>query len=75
MDLVLGSDLDSTVASRGYLPIPRAAALFRQIAEGLAEAHRFGMVHRDVKPSNILITPDWRGKYWILAWPIMATAN
>ncbi|CAN0510772.1 unnamed protein product, partial [Phaeothamnion confervicola] len=52
----------ATVTTHGPLPPSRACDLFRQIAEALAEAHRFGLVHRDIKPGNILITPDWRAK-------------
>ncbi len=39
-----------------------------QIAEGLAEAHRTGIVHRDVKPENVIITPSGRAKVMDLAW-------
>ncbi|HEY1187905.1 MAG TPA: HD domain-containing phosphohydrolase [Gemmata sp.] len=62
MDLVPGADLQATVASGGPLPVHRAAALFQQVAEALAEAHRHGLVHRDIKPPNILVTPDWKAK-------------
>jgi tetratricopeptide (TPR) repeat protein len=44
--------------STGPLPVAQVISLTRQIAEGLAAAHRRGIVHRDVKPHNIIITPD-----------------
>ncbi|MDY3559264.1 protein kinase [Gemmata sp. JC673] len=62
MDLVPGADLQATVAGGGPLPVHRAAGLCRQVAEALAEAHRHGLVHRDIKPPNILVTPDWKAK-------------
>jgi response regulator RpfG family c-di-GMP phosphodiesterase len=62
MDLVNGQNLDSLVRLHGPLPVSRACELFRQVADALAEAHRHGLVHRDIKPHNILVTPDWQAK-------------
>ncbi len=56
MELVDGSTLRDVLRARGALGVPAAFAVMEQVLCGLAEAHRLGMVHRDVKPENVLIS-------------------
>ncbi len=55
MELLDGLDLDTLVRRHGTVSAGRAMFLLRQAARSLAEAHNRGMVHRDVKPSNIFV--------------------
>jgi serine/threonine-protein kinase len=58
MRFVAGDDLRTLVARDGPLEPARAAAVIAQVAGALAAAHERGLVHRDVKPANVLVTAD-----------------
>jgi serine/threonine-protein kinase len=58
MELVDGATLAEMIESDGRLPEPVAIDFAAQICNGLAYAHRQGLLHRDVKPANILVTKD-----------------
>ncbi len=62
MEFIPGQSLSRLVHRQGPLPVPRAARLFAEVAQGLDHAHSRGLVHRDLKPSNILITPNNHAK-------------
>ncbi len=57
MAFVDGESLRSRIA-RGPLAIDEAVVIALQIAEGLAQAHRHGIIHRDIKPANVMLTSD-----------------
>src|SRR5581483_8925042 len=63
MQFVDGQDLATVMRREGRLPLPRVVEILRQICEGLEAAHEQGVIHRDLKPQNIMI--DTRGRVLI----------
>lgn len=55
MPLVAGGNLQHAIDQDGPLPLERSLSIGLQVAEGLAAAHRQGIVHRDIKPANLLL--------------------
>jgi len=62
MEYVQGEDLRSLLKRIGRLPEDKALAIARQVADGLAEAHHLGVVHRDLKPGNIMVDREGNAK-------------
>ncbi len=62
MEYVPGTDLHIRVRDRGPLPADEAVRVGRDVAGALAAAHRRGILHRDVKPQNILLDADGRAR-------------
>ncbi len=58
MEYVPGEDLKGLIHRIGALPLGKAVSIARQVCEGLEEAHRASVVHRDLKPQNIMIDRD-----------------
>ena len=58
MEYVRGEDLKSMIRMMGRLSPGQAVSIARQVCEGLAEAHRLGVIHRDLKPQNVMIDRD-----------------
>jgi serine/threonine protein kinase len=62
MEYVPGTDLKTILESRGILSVDEALPLIIQACAGVGYAHRTGLVHCDVKPHNMIVTPDQRLK-------------
>jgi serine/threonine-protein kinase len=62
MDCLEGTNLADILEKEGRLQPERAVKIFRQVCEGLDEAHRKGIIHRDLKPSNLCIIKTETGK-------------
>ncbi|MGI5274572.1 serine/threonine-protein kinase [Nonomuraea sp. CA-218870] len=60
MELVRAPSVEEVVATMGALPVRQAADVGRQVLSALVAAHGQGILHRDVKPSNVLLTDDGR---------------
>src|SRR5581483_2400831 len=62
MELLEGEDLQQIIHSKRQLTVLEKCQIMFQVAEGLHCAHRNGVIHRDVKPANIMVLPDGRAK-------------
>jgi len=58
MEYVPGEDLKRFIKRSGQLTVGKAVSIARQVCEGLAEAHHLGVIHRDLKPQNIMIDSE-----------------
>ncbi|MGD8540396.1 MAG: serine/threonine-protein kinase, partial [Candidatus Aminicenantes bacterium] len=58
MEYVSGEDLKSFIRRAAPLSTSRTISIAKQVCDGLAEAHRLGVIHRDLKPNNIMIDKD-----------------
>jgi serine/threonine protein kinase len=58
MEYVRGDDLKSLIRKMGQLSAGQVITIAKQVCDGLAEAHRLGVVHRDLKPQNVMIDTD-----------------
>jgi serine/threonine-protein kinase len=62
MELVRGTDLKSVIQNKGALDSRRVAEIGAQVCSALSIAHGYDVIHRDVKPHNIMVTPDGSAK-------------
>ncbi len=58
MEYVRGEDLKSLIRKMGQLSAGQVITIAKQVCDGLAEAHRLGVIHRDLKPQNVMIDTD-----------------
>ena len=73
MDFVAGQSLERLLGEQRTLPPERALDITRQLAEGLAAAHRRHVIHRDLKPANVLV--DENGEVRITDFGVARTAG
>jgi eukaryotic-like serine/threonine-protein kinase len=62
MEVIEGRSLKELILTRGALPIGTAIAYAKQLLEALRFAHRHGIIHRDIKPHNVLVSADQHAK-------------
>jgi eukaryotic-like serine/threonine-protein kinase len=62
MELVQGKNIGEILQEEGPFRVPRAVRIATQVARALGVAHKLGVVHRDIKPGNILLTTDEQGQ-------------
>ncbi|MGD2113611.1 MAG: serine/threonine-protein kinase [Acidobacteriota bacterium] len=75
MEYVRGTNLKDVLRTEGRLGLEEAAHIVGEVAEGLEYAHSRGVVHRDVKPANILLTEDRRVKLTDFGIARLGTSN
>ena len=68
MEFVEGESLGQRLERDGRMPEAEAIRIITQVAQGLHKAHKQGLIHRDVKPDNILVTRDGRPSSPTWAW-------
>jgi serine/threonine-protein kinase len=62
MEYIEGQSLKKLMQQQGPLPVPRVCSVIKQVAAGLEAAHQLGMVHRDIKPDNIVLIESPQGE-------------
>jgi serine/threonine-protein kinase len=65
MEFVEGETLHALIRRQGPLPIARAAAITRGVADALSAAHHLGIIHRDLKPDNVMLGRQMDGSDWV----------
>ncbi len=71
MEFIPGQTLSRLISTQGPMEVPRLARLMAEVASGLQHAHQQGLIHRDLKPGNIMITPHDHAKVLDLGLALM----
>ena len=58
MEYVPGEDLKRLIRKVGQMPVERTISIAKQVCEGLTEAHKLGVIHRDLKPRNVMVDEE-----------------
>jgi len=58
MEFVPGENLKNTIRRIGQLPVGKSISIAKQVCEGLVEAHKLGVMHRDLKPQNVMVDEE-----------------
>jgi tetratricopeptide (TPR) repeat protein len=75
MELLDGEDLDKIISENRRLKLLQRVDIMMQVAAGLHQAHLGGIVHRDVKPANIMVLPDGTAKVLDFGIALLSQAN
>jgi serine/threonine-protein kinase len=73
MEFVSGESLQAILGSKGRMPVAETLRIFRQIVQGVGAAHQKGVIHRDLKPGNILVDEERTAK--VLDFGVAALAS
>ncbi|MEK6288906.1 MAG: bifunctional serine/threonine-protein kinase/formylglycine-generating enzyme family protein [Acidobacteriota bacterium] len=65
MEYVEGNSLGHEIAERGALPLAEIVEIAKQVCAGLSTAHKLGIVHRDIKPDNLMLARDEEGALFV----------
>ncbi|MEY4513408.1 MAG: hypothetical protein RLZZ450_5530 [Pseudomonadota bacterium] len=65
MELLDGCDLSEHLAHRGACGLPETGEILEQVCRALQRAHQAGLIHRDIKPQNLFVTPENDGRVFI----------
>jgi serine/threonine-protein kinase len=75
MEFVEGKTLDQVVADNGRLPLPRIQRIIAQVVNALEHAHQRGLIHRDIKPTNIMVDEERNDQVTLMDFGLVRAAE